>query len=63
MPCNVTDFRGDFVDKKSNRLMNEKSPYILQYAYNAVDWHPWDDEAFEKGKGEDKPVFFSSGYS
>ncbi|WP_202800301.1 DUF255 domain-containing protein [Pelosinus fermentans] len=55
--------RGDFVDKSSNRLINEKSPYLLQHAYNPVDWHPWGDEAFEKAKREDKPVFFSSGYS
>lgn len=54
---------GDFVDKKPNRLIKEKSPYLLQHAYNPVDWHPWSDEAFEKAKREDKPVFFSSGYS
>jgi len=54
---------GDFVDQKPNRLIKEKSPYLLQHAYNPVDWHPWGDEAFEKAKREDKPVFFSSGYS
>lgn len=54
---------GDFVDKKPNRLINEKSPYLLQHAYNPVDWHPWGDEAFEKAKREDKPVFLSIGYS
>jgi len=41
-----------FVDKKPNRLINEKSPYLLQHAYNPVDWHPWCDEAFEKAKRE-----------
>ncbi|EIW20004.1 MULTISPECIES: thioredoxin domain-containing protein [Pelosinus] len=51
------------MDKKPNRLIKEKSPYLLQHAYNPVDWHPWCDEAFEKAKREDKPVFFSSGYS
>ncbi|WP_378956132.1 thioredoxin domain-containing protein [Pelosinus sp. sgz500959] len=51
------------MDKKPNRLIKEKSPYLLQHAYNPVDWHPWGDEAFEKAKREDKPVFFSSGYS
>ncbi|MBP2625784.1 MAG: glycoside hydrolase family 76 [Firmicutes bacterium] len=65
--CNVlrngTNFGGAFVDKKPNNLINEKSPYLLQHAYNPVDWHPWGDEAFEKAKREDKPVFFSSGYS
>jgi uncharacterized protein YyaL (SSP411 family) len=48
---------------KPNRLINEKSPYLLQHAYNPVDWYPWGDEAFEKAKREDKPVFLSSGYS
>ena len=56
-------FRGDFVDEKSNRLIKEKSPYLLQHAYNPVEWHPWGDEAFVKAKREDKPVFLSSGYS
>lgn len=51
------------MDRKPNRLIKEKSPYLLQHAYNPVDWHPWGDEAFEKAKREDKPVFFSSGYS
>lgn len=47
----------------SNRLMNEKSPYLLQHAYNPVDWFPWCEEAFQKAKIEDKPVFLSIGYS
>lgn len=46
-----------------NRLINEKSPYLLQHAYNPVDWYPWCDAAFEKAKNEDKPVFLSIGYS
>ena len=49
--------------KKPNRLINEKSPYLLQHAYNPVDWYPWSSEAFEKAKAEDKPVFVSIGYS
>lgn len=49
--------------RKPNRLALEKSPYLLQHAYNPVDWYPWGDEAFEKAKKEDKPVFLSSGYS
>lgn len=49
--------------KKQNRLINEKSPYLLQHAYNPVDWYPWTDEAFEKAKKEDKPIFLSIGYS
>jgi uncharacterized protein len=34
-------------DKKANRLIQEKSPYLLQHAYNPVDWYPWGEEAFE----------------
>lgn len=49
--------------KHSNKLINEKSPYLLQHAHNPVDWYPWGDEAFEKAKSEDKPVFLSIGYS
>lgn len=48
---------------KSNRLINEKSPYLLQHARNPVDWYPWGDEAFAKAKQENKPVFLSIGYS
>jgi len=50
-------------DRKANRLILEKSPYLLQHAYNPVDWYPWGDEAFEKAKREDKPIFLSIGYS
>ncbi|WP_084511546.1 thioredoxin domain-containing protein [Desulfatibacillum aliphaticivorans] len=46
-----------------NRLIFEKSPYLLQHAANPVDWRPWGDEAFEQAKKEDKPVFLSIGYS
>src|ERR1051326_9048351 len=46
-----------------NRLIHEKSPYLLQHAQNPVDWYPWGDEAFAKAKSEDKPIFVSSGYS
>ncbi len=49
--------------KIPNRLIQQKSPYLLQHAYNPVDWYPWSDEAFEKAKREDKPVFLSIGYS
>ena len=48
---------------KSNRLLNEKSPYLLQHANNPVDWYPWGDEAFIKAKEENKPIFLSIGYS
>jgi len=46
-----------------NRLFHEKSPYLLQHAYNPVDWYPWGDEAFEEAKSQDKPIFLSIGYS
>jgi uncharacterized protein YyaL (SSP411 family) len=46
-----------------NRLVFEKSPYLLQHAANPVDWHPWGEEAFQKAKEADKPVFLSIGYS
>lgn len=50
-------------NKEPNRLINEKSPYLLQHAHNPVDWYPWGDEAFVKAKKEDKPIFLSIGYS
>jgi len=47
----------------SNRLINEKSPYLLQHARNPVNWYPWGEEVFQKAKEEDKPVFLSIGYA
>ncbi len=52
-----------YSDKKPNRLINEKSPYLLQHANNPVSWYPWGIEAFEKARVEDKPIFLSIGYS
>ncbi|MEL7655517.1 MAG: thioredoxin domain-containing protein, partial [Bacillota bacterium] len=49
--------------KMPNRLINESSPYLLQHARNPVDWYPWGEEAFNRAKTEDKPVFLSIGYS
>jgi len=49
--------------KHTNRLANEKSPYLLQHAHNPVEWYPWGDEAFAKAKKENKPIFLSVGYS
>ena len=46
-----------------NRLAHEKSPYLLQHANNPVDWYPWSEEAFEKARREQKPIFLSVGYS
>jgi len=49
--------------KRPNHLINEKSPYLLQHAYNPVDWYPWGEEAFAKARKENKPIFLSIGYS
>ncbi|MCL7412539.1 MAG: thioredoxin domain-containing protein [ANME-2 cluster archaeon] len=51
------------LNRKPNRLISQKSPYLLQHAYNPVDWYPWGQEAFEKAKQEEKPIFLSIGYS
>jgi len=47
----------------ANRLADEKSPYLLQHADNPVEWYPWGQEAVEKAKLEDKPIFLSIGYA
>ncbi|MEO5720298.1 MAG: thioredoxin domain-containing protein [Chthoniobacterales bacterium] len=49
--------------KFTNRLAQEKSPYLLQHAHNPVDWFPWGEEAFAKARQENKPIFLSVGYS
>ncbi len=46
----------------TNRLIREKSPYLLMHAHNPVDWYPWGDAAFEKARHEQKPIFLSIGY-
>lgn len=48
---------------RENRLAKEKSPYLLQHKNNPVDWYPWGEEAFEKARKENKPIFLSVGYS
>lgn len=53
----------DNIKNTPNLLINEKSPYLLQHAYNPVQWYPWGGKAFEKARSEDKPVFLSIGYS
>ena len=53
----------DSAPVKANRLVNETSPYLLQHAYNPVDWYPWGDQALEKAKRENKPILLSIGYS
>jgi uncharacterized protein YyaL (SSP411 family) len=50
-------------DSFTNRLIHEKSPYLQQHAHNPVDWFPWGDEAFQKARELDRPIFLSIGYS
>lgn len=50
---------GEFV----NRLIHEKSPYLLQHAHNPIDWYPWGDEAFEAARESGKPIFLSIGFA
>jgi uncharacterized protein len=50
-------------NNKPNRLLNASSPYLLQHAFNPVDWYEWGDEALNRAKAENKPIFLSVGYS
>ncbi len=63
-PPNITE-RGAKTHhgRKPNHLIQEKSPYLQQHAYNPVDWYPWCEEAFQKAMKENKPIFLSIGYS
>jgi uncharacterized protein YyaL (SSP411 family) len=53
----------DHQHNQPNRLIHESSPYLLQHAYNPVDWYPWGEEALRKAKQENKPILVSIGYS
>lgn len=55
--------KGQGTTRIPNKLIDEKSPYLLQHAYNPVKWYPWSEEAFTKAKSENKPIFLSIGYS
>jgi uncharacterized protein YyaL (SSP411 family) len=50
-------------ERKPNSLINEKSPYLLQHAYNPVQWFSWNEETLKKAKNDNKPIFLSIGYS
>jgi hypothetical protein len=50
-------------EKHTNRLIAEKSPYLLQHAHNPVDWRAWSEEAFAEARSMEKPIFLSVGYS
>ncbi|MBU1714092.1 MAG: thioredoxin domain-containing protein [Proteobacteria bacterium] len=66
---NSADTIEDFIARElakghiPNWLIKEKSPYLLQHAFNPVDWMAWGDEAFERARKENKPIFLSIGYS
>jgi uncharacterized protein YyaL (SSP411 family) len=49
--------------RPTNRLAGATSPYLVQHAHNPVDWYPWGEEAFERARAEDRPVFLSVGYA
>jgi uncharacterized protein len=53
----------DGTPKYTNRLISEVSPYLQKHAHNPVEWFPWGNEAFERARGEHKPVHLSVGYS
>jgi uncharacterized protein YyaL (SSP411 family) len=55
--------KGQGTTRIPNKLNLEKSPYLLQHAFNPVNWYPWGVEAFTKAKQENKPIFLSIGYS
>ncbi len=50
-------------EKKPNHLLKENSPYLLQHAYNPVDWHPWGNEALKLAIGQHKLLVISIGYA
>ena len=50
-------------EHQPNRLIHERSLYLLQHAHNPVDWYPWGPEAFQKAQTQKKPIFLSIGYS
>src|SRR5436309_9795140 len=49
--------------RRPNRLAGSTSPYLLQHAYNPVDWHPWGAEALARARQENKPILLSVGYA
>ena len=49
--------------RPANRLIGETSPYLLQHAYNPVDWYPWGEDALQRAREDDKPILLSVGYA
>jgi uncharacterized protein YyaL (SSP411 family) len=62
-PTHIAAEPAPAVSQHTNRLVGEKSPYLLQHAHNPVDWYPWGEDAFAKARRENKPIFLSIGYS
>src|SRR5438132_14212792 len=56
-------FYPNVIIDRMNRLARERSPYLLQHAANPVEWFAWGEDAFERARREDKPIFLSIGYS
>jgi uncharacterized protein YyaL (SSP411 family) len=54
---------GEVTPSTPNRLRRASSPYLLQHANNPVDWYPWGDEAFERARADNRPIFLSVGYA
>ncbi len=48
---------------KANKLIHESSPYLLQHAYNPVNWQAWNSTALEEAHRSDKPILLSIGYA
>ncbi len=46
-----------------NLLQHTSSPYLLQHAWNPVDWQPWNEVSLQQAREEQKPIFLSVGYS
>ncbi len=63
LPNPVKSIPSPTLHRHTNRLAQQKSPYLLQHAHNPVDWFPWGEEAFAKARAEGKPIFLSIGYS
>ena len=63
LPTLVATVESTATQRHTNRLAQEKSPYLLQHAHNPVDWFPWGEEAFAKAMKEGKPIFLSIGYA
>jgi uncharacterized protein len=63
MPPTDDRSHGEAGDRRPNRLAGETSPYLLQHAYNPVDWYPWGPEALERARAENKPILLSVGYA